>query len=154
MSGYVDAGYANESTYFELKEKGFRELVKYGDFLEAPSAGVATSQKLIDTNPELVQAFVNGSYQGMLFFKERRSESIKVMARHMNLDHASMARTYDLVIDAFGGDGTIPYGSVRKALELRKQILNLTAKVTPHEELFDDRFARNLPKYIRAPIAH
>ncbi len=153
ISGYVDAGYANESTYFELKDKGFRELVNYGDFLEAPSAGVATSQKLIDTNPDIVQAFVNASYQGMLFFKERRSESITVMARYMNLDHTSVARTYDLVIDTFGGDGTIPYASVKKALQIRKQILNLTAAVTPYEELFDDRFTRNLSKQIRGPVA-
>jgi NitT/TauT family transport system substrate-binding protein len=153
ISGYVDAGYANESTYFELKDKGFRELVNYGDFLEAPSAGVATSQKLIDTNPGIVQAFVNASYHGMLFFKENRSESIKVMARYMNLDHTSVARAYDLVIDTFGGDGTIPYPSVKKTLQIRKQILNLTAAVTSYEELFDDRFARNLSKQIGGGIA-
>jgi ABC-type nitrate/sulfonate/bicarbonate transport system substrate-binding protein len=146
ISGQIDAGYANESTYFELKDRSFRELVNYADHIEASSAGVAASQKLIDSRPEIVQAFVNASYRGMLFFKEHRSESIGVMARYMKLDDKSAARVYDLVIDTFGGDGTIAYTPVKKELEARRKILNLTAAVPPQEQLFDENFARKLPK--------
>jgi NitT/TauT family transport system substrate-binding protein len=146
MSGHVDAGYANESTYFELKDKGFRELVNYADHLEASSSGVATSQKLIDARPEIVQAFVNGSYKGMVFFKENRAESIDVMARYMKLERGAAARIYDLVVHTFGGDGTIPYAPVKRELEARKKILNLGGAVPSYDEVFDDRFARNLSK--------
>ena len=146
ISGQIDAGYASDSTYFELKDKGFRELADYADYLETPTAGVATSQKLIDARPDMVQAFVNASYRGMLFFKKNRPESINVMARYMKLEDRSAARIYDLVINTFGGDGTIPYAPVKKKLEARKNILNLASAVPSYDELFDDRFARKLQR--------
>lgn len=146
LAGRIDAGYANESTYFTMKERGFRELVNYADHLETLSAGLATAQRLIDAKPDLVQAFVGASYRGMTFFKERRSESIDAMARTMKLDDKSAARIYDLVIGTFGGDGTAPYAQVKKELEARKNILNLAGAVPSYDELFDDRFARRLQK--------
>lgn len=153
FSNQIDAGYAGDSTYFELKGKGFLELVNYADHLEEVSAGVGTSQRMIESKPQIVQSFVNASYRGMLFFKENREESIRVMARYMNLNRRAAARTYDLVIDTFGGDGTITYEAVKRQLQARKDILHLTAPVPTYEELFDDRFARNLSKQIGGGIA-
>jgi ABC-type nitrate/sulfonate/bicarbonate transport system substrate-binding protein len=141
-SGRVEAANANESTYFGFQQRGYRELINYADHLETLSAGLATPQRLIDTQPDLVQSFVDASYRGMLYFKEHRSESVAMMTRYMKLDAGSAGRVYDLVIGTFGGDGTAPYHEVKKELEARKNILGLTGGVPPYEELFDDRFAR------------
>lgn len=150
MTGQVDAAYANESTYFTMKEHGFRELINYADYLEAPSTAIVTSQKLIAAKPEIVQSFVNASYRGMLFFKERRSESIAMMGRVMKLDGKSAAQMYDLVINTYGGDGKIDYAPIRRDLAARKNYLNLSADIPSYEELFDDRFVRALQKQPRA----
>jgi ABC-type nitrate/sulfonate/bicarbonate transport system substrate-binding protein len=146
LSNQIDAGYSSDSTYFELKDRGFLELVNYADHLEEASAGVATSQKMIKSKPGIVQSFVNASYRGMLFFKENREQSIQVMARYINLNHTAAGRTYDLVIDTFGGDGTITYELVKRQLQARKEILHLTVPVPTYEQVFDDRFPRQMPK--------
>lgn len=149
LSGHIQAGYASDSTYFELKDRGFRELLNYADHIDDPSAGVGTSQQMIETKPEIVQAFVNASYRGMLFFRENREESVKLMIRYMKFNESLAIRTYDLFINTFGGDGTIPYEPVKKLLQARKEILNLEAPVPPYDVLFDNRFAAKLPRRIR-----
>src|SRR5262249_54528170 len=100
-TGQVDAANSNESTYFAFQQLGYRELINYADHLETLSAGIAAPQRLIDTKPDLVQAFVDASYRGMLFFKERRTQSVAMMARTMKLDAKSAERLYDLVIGTF-----------------------------------------------------
>jgi ABC-type nitrate/sulfonate/bicarbonate transport system substrate-binding protein len=146
VSNQIDAGYSSDSTYLELKDKGFLELVKYADHLEEVSAGIGTSHKMIESKPELVQSFVNASYRGMLFFKNNAQESINVMVRYMRLNRTAAARIYDLVIDTFGGEGTITYDLVKRQLQARKEILNLTTPVPTYEQVFDDRFVRQIPK--------
>src|SRR5262249_42085743 len=136
-TGQVDAANSNELTYFAFQQLGYRELINYADHLETLSAGIAAPQRLIDTKPDLVHAFVDASYRGMLFFKERRTQSVAMMARTMKLDAKSAERLYDLVIGTFGGDGTAPYREVKKELEARQNILGLTVGVPPYEELFD-----------------
>ena len=146
LNGNFQAGYASDSTYFELKDSRFRELLFYGDYIQDVSAGVGTSQKMIATRSDIVQRFVNASYRGLMFFRQYRRESIQAMVRHMKLDENRAARTYDLVIDTFDGDGNLPYESVRRILQARKDVLNLDDPVPPREVLFDAQFVAKLRK--------
>jgi NitT/TauT family transport system substrate-binding protein len=146
VNGQIQAGYASDSTYFELKDRGFRELVNYGDHIEEPSSAVAVSQETIHRRPELIQGFVNASDRGMLFFRQNRRESIAIMVKHMKLPSATATRLYDLTIAAFGGDGIIGYGPLKKLLETRKEVLGLEAEVPSYAALVDSRFAARIPK--------
>jgi NitT/TauT family transport system substrate-binding protein len=146
ISRHVHAGYSSDSTYFEMKDRGFREILNYADYIDDPSAGVGTSDRLIATRPNIVQAFVNGSYRGMLFYRKHRDESINIMMRYMKLDERTAARTYDLVVKSFGGNGAIDYEPVRKVLELRKRVLNIAAPVPPAEAVLDNTFAHRIPR--------
>ena len=146
INGQIPAGYASDSTYYELKDRGFRELVNYADHIEEPSAAVAASQDLINRKPEIIQAFVNASYRGMLFFRRNRSESIAIMVKHMKLAPATATRLYDLTIPAFGGDGIIEYAPLKKLLDSRKEVLGLDLEVPSYAALVDNRFASRIPK--------
>jgi NitT/TauT family transport system substrate-binding protein len=146
LTGKLVAGYASDSTYFELKESRFRDLLFYGDHVQDVSAGVGTSHKIIATRPEIVQGFVNASYRGLIFFRQYRRESIQTMVRYMKMDEDKASRTYDLVINTFGGDGAMPYDSVKRVLQARKDILNLDDPVPAREVLFDAQFVAKLPK--------
>ena len=146
VNGQIQAGYASDSTYYELKDRGFRELVNYGDHIEEPSSAIAASQEMIDRRPEIIQAFVNASYHGMVFFRQYRNESIAIMVKHMKLAPATATRLYDLTIPAFGGDGIIGYAPLKKLLETRKEVLGLEAEVPPYTALVDNRFASRIPK--------
>ena len=151
INGQIQAGYASDSTYYELKDRGFRELVNYGDHIEEPSSAVAVSQEILNRKPELVQAFVNASYKGMLYFRQNRNESIAIMVKHMKLPPATSTRLYDLTIPAFGGDGIIGYAPLRKLLESRKEVLGLDAEIPPYNALVDSRFASRIPRALTKP---
>jgi ABC-type nitrate/sulfonate/bicarbonate transport system substrate-binding protein len=150
INGQIQAGYASDSTYYELKDRGFRELVNYGDHIEEPSSAVAVSQEIIHRKPEIIQAFVNASYRGMLFFRQHRSESIAIMVKHMKLPPGTATRLYDLAIPAFGGDGIIGYAPLRKLLESRKEVLGLDAEIPSYGALVDSRFAARIPRALTA----
>ena len=146
INGQIQAGYASDSTYYELKDRGFRELVNYGDHIEEPSSAIAASQEMINRRPEIIQAFVNASYRGMVFFRQYRTESIAIMVKHMKLTPATATRLYDLTIPAFGGDGIIGYAPLKKLLDTRKEVLGLEAEVPTYTALVDNRFASRIPK--------
>lgn len=146
IARHVHAGYSSDSTYFEMKDRGFREVLNYADYIDDPSAGVGTSDRMITTSPDIVQAFVNGSYRGMRFYREHRAESISLMMRYMKLDEKAATRTYDLVFKSFGGNGAIDYEPVKKVLRLRKQVLNIAAPVPPADVVIDNRFALKIPR--------
>ena len=101
---------------------------------------------MIATRPEIVQGFVNASYRGLTFFRKHRRESIQAMTRYMKLSEDKAARTYDLVINTFDGDGALPYDSVKRVLQARKDILDLDDPVPPREVLFDAQFVAKLHK--------
>jgi len=145
LAGKIQAGYASDSTYFQLKDRGFRELLFYGDHVQDASAGVGTSQETITTKPKIVQRFVNASYRGMLLFNQNRSEAVKAMTRYMKLDAGRAKRTYDLVVKAFGGDGAIDYETIKDVLQARKEMLDLTVPVPPLSAVFDGQFVARLP---------
>lgn len=144
MAGRVDASYANSDTYFQLKDKGFRELVNYADHIVSPSSGVATSQNLIDTKPDIVQRFVNASYRGMLFLKENRTESIKLLAKFQKKDEKEVAPIYDLEVPRFGGDGTVPCQPIVRELQAREKIMDLKPQIVDCNMLIDNRFSRKV----------
>ena len=145
ITGQIQAGYASDSTYYELKDRGFRELVNYGDHIEEPSSAVAVAQETIDRKPEIIQSFVNAAYRGMVFFRQNRGDSIAIMVKHMKLSPATAVRLYDLTIPAFGGDGIIGYAPLKKLLETRKEVIGLDAAIPPYTVLVDTRFASRIP---------
>jgi len=145
LAGKIKAGYASDSTSFQLKDRGFRELLFYGDHVQDASAGVGASQETIATKPEVVQRFVNASHRGMLLFKQNRNQAIKAMTRYMKLDQGRANRTYDLVVKTFGGDGAVDYETIKDVLQARKEILDLTVPVPPLSAVFDGRFVARLP---------
>ena len=64
----------------------------------------------------------------------------------MKLPSATATRLYDLTIPAFGGDGIIGYGPLKKLLETGKEVLGLEAEVPSYAELVDSRFAARIPR--------
>jgi hypothetical protein len=68
------------------------------------------------------------------------------MVKHMKLPSATATRLYDLTITAFGGDGIIGYGPLKKLLETRKEVLGLEAEVPSYAALVDNRFASQIPR--------
>lgn len=144
LSGNVAAAYANSDTYVQLEEKGFRKLLNYADYINHPTSGIGTSQKMIESRPQIVQAFVNATYKGMTYFKKNRLESVGLMVKFQKRDEKTASRVYDLDVASFGGDGTIGCEVAENEIQLQKEFIG-SGTAAPCEQVIDKRFAQNIP---------
>jgi ABC-type nitrate/sulfonate/bicarbonate transport system substrate-binding protein len=99
---------------------------------------------MITNKPTVVQAFVNATFRAMRFFKQNKSEAIKLLATYQKRDESSAQRVYALDVDNFAGDGSLKCDSVNRQFELEKVFLRIDA--APHCDLVvDNRFAQRIP---------
>lgn len=60
--------------------------------------GICTSAKMIEEQPDVVQAVVNAFVRAMVFIKENKAEAVKIGERNIRwLDEAGVASHYDIV---------------------------------------------------------
>jgi NitT/TauT family transport system substrate-binding protein len=150
LSGNVAAAYANSDTNIQLSDKGFRKLINYADYIKVPTSGLGTSQNMIETRPQIVQAFVNATYRGMRFVKGNRAEVIHFMAKFQKRDERSAARVYDLDVESFGGDGTVNCQQIEKGFELQKSFIGIDASAaSPCDRVINNAFAHAIPKELK-----
>ena len=69
--------------------------------------GLATSDALIQKNPDLVERFVRATRKGMIFARNNREESIQRFADYMKAKPEELAGEYDLLRTLMALDGTI-----------------------------------------------
>ena len=105
--------------------------------------GLATSQALIDKNPDLVERFVVATRKGMIFARNNREESIKRYADYMKAKPEEVAGEYDILRTLMAADGTISDDVQKNEVTLRGAMLSMPAdKVPPPSTVFDFSFAQ------------
>lgn len=104
--------------------------------------GLATSQALIDKNPDLVERFVTATRKGMIFARDNREESIKRFADYMKAKPEEVAGEYDILRTLMARDGTIGDDVQKNEVTLRGAMLDMPKdKVPPPSAVFDFSFA-------------
>jgi NitT/TauT family transport system substrate-binding protein len=92
-SGVVDASILEVPENIVAMERGFRELVFFGDLTEFPQNGFGTSEKKIRENPDEVQRMVRATLRGLAFLWEKNSqeEMLKLIMRRWKVEQRKMA---------------------------------------------------------------
>ncbi|MGN6719650.1 MAG: ABC transporter substrate-binding protein [Candidatus Binatia bacterium] len=73
-SGVVDAVILESPDNILAQQKGFQELVFFGDFIEFPQNGFGTSDKKIRENPDEIQKMVRATLRGLSFIWDKRNQ--------------------------------------------------------------------------------
>jgi ABC-type nitrate/sulfonate/bicarbonate transport system substrate-binding protein len=95
--------------------------------------------ELIEKNPDLVKRFLRGWFKTVAYAKSHKDETIKVIAKSMELSPAVLAHTFDKEMEVLSDDGSFK----PEALDvLRRSFveLGILAKEPPREALYDGRF--------------
>ena len=105
-------------------------------------AGAAAHVNFLKERPDVARRFLQATQEGLRYFTSHRAESIKLMAKHLKIDEAAAAKTYDMWIDRFTTDGALDDGFVRQVLEFEFN------KATPEmaEKAFDFSIVKSLAK--------
>ncbi len=118
-TGVLDAAVLPIEGAFAARDAGFRELASFikEDDLVDVLGSIVTNQKLLETDPGLVERFIRASLKGFLYYRDNRSGSVPILARILKTKPDEAARIYDTVIPATTKDGTVDAVLQRKALE-------------------------------------
>ena len=122
-SGAVDAATVTPPFNFAVKDAGFRELVSFlkEDFVELQGS-ILANEKLLQSEPALVEKFVRGSLKGLRYARENRAGTIPILVRYMKIKEDLAGQYYDLVRPIMTADGTA-------SVDLQKKVLDQALKV-------------------------
>jgi len=145
-SGSVDAAVLTVDYAIKAREAGFRQLAPFSDEafgLVQPQGSVIVSQRLLQSEPIVIERFVRGTLKGLLYARGNRSGSIPIFARRNNINEARGAKTFEIIVPAMTVDGTMSEEAQRKTIN---QFLGRLAKKEPPtlEKVFDFSIARKI----------
>jgi NitT/TauT family transport system substrate-binding protein len=103
-------------------------LVDMENAIRMPYTGVATSERHLKSDPELVKHFLRGVVKGVAYMRAFRDQTVDiVMAANPGIDRAAVAADWDDLMPTLTTDGTAPGDLIRKDLEIRAALVNVPA---------------------------
>ena len=105
-TGLVDADIGVSSLFYSMEEsKTGRLLFPVSKYVGHLAAGTLyASNKLIDTNPTALRAFLAGWIETVAFITTHKAETVKLQSEITRFPESVMAKDYDLVLDMYTKD--------------------------------------------------
>jgi NitT/TauT family transport system substrate-binding protein len=105
--------------------------------------GVATSDALIQKNPDLVLRFVRATLKGTRFMIASKDKTIATVMKYGNSDRHSTEIDYNDVVQTLTPDGSVSPAVQQEEADLRADLLKLSKdKVPPLDRMFDFSFVK------------
>lgn len=114
-SGAVDATIINVDEAARLKVKGFKVLLSTAKLMPTPFSGLATTDKLIKENPDLLKRWLRAQIKSMIFTRDKPKETAAIAARELNMDPKIAEEAVLLAIEAI--DKGVPGGASDDAIK-------------------------------------
>jgi ABC-type nitrate/sulfonate/bicarbonate transport system substrate-binding protein len=142
VAGSIDATIVNIPHNFRLQQAGFRELIAFPQLnLVELSAPITVREKLLQSDPSLVEKFIRATLKGINFARNNRSGTIPLVSKDLNVEESVAAKTYDLYKAAMSNDGTINEDLQKKSLEVYVKLAGNKSQ-PPLDRIFDFRLTR------------
>ncbi len=103
----IDGVTTDSVTVYKLVETGSgRILVKFGDRIKDFHVHVIyASNKLIESNPEALKAFLAGWFETIAYMRDHKKETIDIAVNHTGVSPAVASEGYDDTMPIFSPDG-------------------------------------------------
>jgi ABC-type nitrate/sulfonate/bicarbonate transport system substrate-binding protein len=139
-SGAIDAFVWSGEAGFQLEEQGAgRVLFNFGGLVKDNVFEVIqATTAAIDTKTDAVRAYLEGWYEAVIYMKENKAETVAFCMTQYELSEYVCESSYDIEIDNFSTDGTIPDANLRGLAE--SVVSAAIATAPPVESFFDGRF--------------
>ena len=114
---------------FEAERHGFRILVKASDVVQFPFVGPTANLDKIKNQREQVKRLIRAEIEALRFTRERRQESIEMIARIFKMDREIAQKSYDFTASFFSKDARIQPEAVKRLITLEKEAGNVKGEV-------------------------
>ena len=90
-----------------MENQGYRLLGNTAEIVAHPIAGLGTHESKIKTQPEMIKRALRAALKGLLFVRNNRGETQRIVTAWTNIDEKDAARVYDLSKAGFSANGLL-----------------------------------------------
>lgn len=111
VGGSVDATVVNSPFEYRAEQKGFKTLLSVketAEFVRIPIAGLSTTQRKIDREPDEIVRYLRALRNAILFVQSQREAGVTMIEKLLQLDHPVAERYYALYREQYNPDLTVP----------------------------------------------
>jgi len=111
VAGAVEATVVSSPFEYRAEQKGFKTLLSVketAEFVRIPIAGLSTTQRKIDKEPDEIVRVLRGQRAAMLFLQGQREIGVSLLEKLLQLDRSAAERFYSVYRDQYNPDLTVP----------------------------------------------
>ena len=111
LGGSVEATVVNSPFEYRAEQKGFRTLLSVketSEFVRIPIAGLSTTQRKIEKEPDEIVRVLRGLRSAILFLQSQREIGVGLLEKLLKLDRPAAERFYSVYRDQYNPDLTVP----------------------------------------------
>jgi len=116
-AGRVDASFGDPPFNIWADKRGYKVLVWAHDYITLPQTSILVTDKKIQQSRDQVKRVIKGTIEGLRFIKERKEESIDILARWSKVDRETATGMFESFFPAYSSDGTMTDEILKAALE-------------------------------------
>jgi NitT/TauT family transport system substrate-binding protein len=90
-----------------MENQGYRLLGNTAEIVVHPIAGLGTHETKIRTQSDMVKKALRAALKGLLFVRNNRSETVRLIMAMNGIDEKTAARTYDVSKAGFSANGLL-----------------------------------------------
>jgi ABC-type nitrate/sulfonate/bicarbonate transport system substrate-binding protein len=110
LGGSVDATVVNSPFEYRAEQKGFKTLLSVketAEFVRIPIAGLSTTQRKIDREPDEVVRYLRALRNAILFLQSQREVGVGLLEKLLKLDRPAAERFYAIYRDQYNPELTV-----------------------------------------------
>jgi ABC-type nitrate/sulfonate/bicarbonate transport system substrate-binding protein len=135
-SGVVDAVILESPENITARQKGFKELIFFGDLVEFPQGGIGTSEKKIRENPDEVLKMVRAMLRGLIFIwdKKNHEQVLEIIMKEMKpITRTKAEESLSEVMRVITKDGDVKPESIQVLIDLVRENTKVTKPVSVNQ---------------------
>jgi NitT/TauT family transport system substrate-binding protein len=147
-SGVVDAVILESPDNILAQQRGFHELIFFGDFIEFPQNGFGTSEKKIRENPDEVYKMTRATLRGLAFIwdKKNHEQVLDIIMKEMKpIGRPMAAETFGHVMRVITRDAYVKPESIQVLIDLVRENSKVTRPFTVGQ-IVDSTFVEKAQK--------
>jgi NitT/TauT family transport system substrate-binding protein len=141
QQGIVDVAVISPPADAEGRKLGFNVIARAYELFHFPFIGLGTNLRKIGERPDEIKRVMKALIKANRFIREKRQESIEVLAAWSRTNVEYAAAAYDSTWKVFSLDGSIPEDGLTLVVDQAKKALRMTREV-PLSEVSDITLVR------------
>ncbi|OGU30430.1 MAG: hypothetical protein A2X67_15370 [Ignavibacteria bacterium GWA2_55_11] len=115
--GLTDALIGSPPLNIHGAKRGNKILLWARDHVNLPQNGLIVSEKKLQQSPDQVKRVIKGTIEALQFIKDRREESIDILAKWTKADKETATAMFDGYAAAYSTDGTMTDEALQAAID-------------------------------------